>query len=362
MVLGNRQSGHPSALKKSPTDQSSQSPRQCTTTPAVPSETRRVTQGQPPLAAAQPVPREQGQPGAQLLPPAPCPAGQGPCRASRGFREPLPRGNQGRSCPASRAVPLPTVTSPGPHGKPRKPLTPELLSPVQPGGSTLCPRCHRTSSTRLTAVLRAHLRLQVLGVDVLVGVVLLGRAARPAAEEAAAAAAAAETLGALASVLSIWVVTGALVYLAAARIISNDYEIEARAMLATSASAVGVNLVYVPRTLIPTSSGPTQPGPPLLCAPGVPSPQPQPPLLSLCLEPSYPQCCLLLFPEPPPHSQPHIHSLSPPSSTSPQPCPRDPVPNLPNPRPALPHTCPEPLHGGCAVPAEPWMCSLPHPR
>ncbi|NWX45423.1 ZNT3 protein, partial [Steatornis caripensis] len=52
-----------------------------------------------------------------------------------------------------------------------------------------------------------------------------------------------ETLGALASVLSIWVVTGALVYLAAARIISNNYEIEARAMLATSASAVGVNLV-----------------------------------------------------------------------------------------------------------------------
>ncbi|NXI36716.1 ZNT3 protein, partial [Galbula dea] len=52
-----------------------------------------------------------------------------------------------------------------------------------------------------------------------------------------------ETVGALASVLSIWVVTGALVYLAAARIISNDYEIEARAMLATSAGAVGVNLV-----------------------------------------------------------------------------------------------------------------------
>ncbi|NXB50842.1 ZNT3 protein, partial [Leucopsar rothschildi] len=52
-----------------------------------------------------------------------------------------------------------------------------------------------------------------------------------------------ETLGALASVLSIWVVTAALVYLAAARIISNDYEIEAQAMLATSACAVGVNLV-----------------------------------------------------------------------------------------------------------------------
>ncbi|XP_056200654.1 probable proton-coupled zinc antiporter SLC30A3 [Falco biarmicus] len=52
-----------------------------------------------------------------------------------------------------------------------------------------------------------------------------------------------ETLGALASVLSIWVVTGALVYLAAARIISNDYEIEAQAMLATAASAIAVNLV-----------------------------------------------------------------------------------------------------------------------
>ncbi|XP_019336227.2 probable proton-coupled zinc antiporter SLC30A3 [Alligator mississippiensis] len=52
-----------------------------------------------------------------------------------------------------------------------------------------------------------------------------------------------ETLGALASVLSIWVVTGVLVYLASARIINNDYEIEARAMLATSAGAVAVNLI-----------------------------------------------------------------------------------------------------------------------
>ncbi|NXA44068.1 ZNT2 protein, partial [Eudromia elegans] len=53
----------------------------------------------------------------------------------------------------------------------------------------------------------------------------------------------AETLGALASVLSIWLVTAVLVYLAAARILSGDYEIEARAMLATSAGAVAVNLV-----------------------------------------------------------------------------------------------------------------------
>lgn len=46
-------------------------------------------------------------------------------------------------------------------------------------------------TAQLTAVLHMHLRLQVLGVDVLVGLVLFGRAARPAAEEAATAAAAA---------------------------------------------------------------------------------------------------------------------------------------------------------------------------
>ncbi|XP_039201834.1 zinc transporter 3 [Crotalus tigris] len=52
-----------------------------------------------------------------------------------------------------------------------------------------------------------------------------------------------ETLGALASVISIWIVTGVLVYLASARIISNDYEIEASVMLGTSACAVGVNII-----------------------------------------------------------------------------------------------------------------------
>ncbi|NXA57459.1 ZNT2 protein, partial [Nothocercus julius] len=66
-----------------------------------------------------------------------------------------------------------------------------------------------------------------------------GAARGPAGTDAVPA----ETLGALASVLSIWLVTAALVYLAAARILSGDYEIEARAMLATSAGAVGVNLV-----------------------------------------------------------------------------------------------------------------------
>ncbi|MEE6520803.1 hypothetical protein FKM82_018739 [Ascaphus truei] len=53
----------------------------------------------------------------------------------------------------------------------------------------------------------------------------------------------AEILGALLSVLSIWVVTGVLVYLAVERLISGDYEIEGDAMLITSACAVAVNII-----------------------------------------------------------------------------------------------------------------------
>ncbi|NXY00314.1 ZNT2 protein, partial [Centropus bengalensis] len=82
-----------------------------------------------------------------------------------------------------------------------------------------------------------------------------------------------ETLGALASVLSIWVVTGVLVYLAAARIVSNDYEIEARAMLATSAAAVGVNLVMA-HILHQTHTGCGAGGPERLGAAGEPPAQP----------------------------------------------------------------------------------------
>uniref|UniRef100_K7FSZ7 Solute carrier family 30 member 2 n=1 Tax=Pelodiscus sinensis TaxID=13735 RepID=K7FSZ7_PELSI len=52
-----------------------------------------------------------------------------------------------------------------------------------------------------------------------------------------------EILGALLSVLSIWVVTGVLVYLAVERLLSNNYEIEGDVMLITSACAVAVNLV-----------------------------------------------------------------------------------------------------------------------
>ncbi|XP_069333585.1 proton-coupled zinc antiporter SLC30A2 isoform X1 [Eulemur rufifrons] len=53
----------------------------------------------------------------------------------------------------------------------------------------------------------------------------------------------AEILGALLSVLSIWVVTGVLVYLAAERLISGNYEIEGGTMLITSGCAVAVNII-----------------------------------------------------------------------------------------------------------------------
>ncbi|NXG37806.1 ZNT2 protein, partial [Dromaius novaehollandiae] len=52
-----------------------------------------------------------------------------------------------------------------------------------------------------------------------------------------------EILGALLSVLSIWVVTGVLVYLAAQRLLSGDYDLDGTAMLVTSACAVAVNVV-----------------------------------------------------------------------------------------------------------------------
>uniref|UniRef100_A0AAY4BRN3 Probable proton-coupled zinc antiporter SLC30A3 n=1 Tax=Denticeps clupeoides TaxID=299321 RepID=A0AAY4BRN3_9TELE len=52
-----------------------------------------------------------------------------------------------------------------------------------------------------------------------------------------------EILGALVSVLSIWIVTGVLVYLAIDRIVKNDYEIEGHVMVLTSGCAVVVNII-----------------------------------------------------------------------------------------------------------------------
>ncbi|KAA8582878.1 hypothetical protein FQN60_015424 [Etheostoma spectabile] len=52
-----------------------------------------------------------------------------------------------------------------------------------------------------------------------------------------------EILGAFVSVISIWIVTGALVYLAIERIVRNDYEIDGHVMLVTSGCAVIVNII-----------------------------------------------------------------------------------------------------------------------
>ncbi|MBV99081.1 Zinc transporter 3, partial [Eschrichtius robustus] len=55
-----------------------------------------------------------------------------------------------------------------------------------------------------------------------------------------------ETLGALASVVSLWMVTGILLYLAFIRLLHSDYHIEGGAMLLTASIAVCANLLYVP--------------------------------------------------------------------------------------------------------------------
>lgn len=53
----------------------------------------------------------------------------------------------------------------------------------------------------------------------------------------------AEVIGALTSVLLIWVVTGIQVYMAVQRVITKEFEINATVMLITSAVGVAVNLV-----------------------------------------------------------------------------------------------------------------------
>uniref|UniRef100_A0A4W5N7Q5 Proton-coupled zinc antiporter SLC30A8 n=1 Tax=Hucho hucho TaxID=62062 RepID=A0A4W5N7Q5_9TELE len=53
----------------------------------------------------------------------------------------------------------------------------------------------------------------------------------------------AEILGALLSVVTIWLVTGVLVYLAVQRLISDNYEIEGTIMLITSGCAVLANII-----------------------------------------------------------------------------------------------------------------------
>ena len=52
-----------------------------------------------------------------------------------------------------------------------------------------------------------------------------------------------QVLGAMVSVLMIWVVTGVLVYMAVLRVISGEFEIKAEVMLITSGLGVLVNIV-----------------------------------------------------------------------------------------------------------------------
>ncbi|XP_061115262.1 proton-coupled zinc antiporter SLC30A2-like [Conger conger] len=63
-----------------------------------------------------------------------------------------------------------------------------------------------------------------------------------------------EILGALVSVMSIWIVTGVLLYLAVQRIVDRDYEIDGHVMLVTSACAVGVNVIMAYILHQPSSS------------------------------------------------------------------------------------------------------------
>lgn len=50
-------------------------------------------------------------------------------------------------------------------------------------------------------------------------------------------------MGALLSVLFIWVLTGVIVYLAIQRIITNTYEIDAKVMLITASAGLIVNVM-----------------------------------------------------------------------------------------------------------------------
>lgn len=52
-----------------------------------------------------------------------------------------------------------------------------------------------------------------------------------------------EILGALLSMLCVWVVTGVLVYLACERLLYPDYQIQATVMIIVSGCAVAANIV-----------------------------------------------------------------------------------------------------------------------
>uniref|UniRef100_A0A5K4EWQ4 Cation efflux protein/ zinc transporter,putative n=1 Tax=Schistosoma mansoni TaxID=6183 RepID=A0A5K4EWQ4_SCHMA len=79
----------------------------------------------------------------------------------------------------------------------------------------------------------------------LISLLALFLASRPSTKRMSFGWHRAEVVGALASVLLIWLVTGILVYLAVIRIIHNNYEINGKIMLITSATGVGVNIIML---------------------------------------------------------------------------------------------------------------------
>ena len=68
-------------------------------------------------------------------------------------------------------------------------------------------------------------------------------AARPKSQKMSFGWHRAEVLGAIVSVLMIWLVTGILVYTAVIRVVTGEHEVEAEAMLITSGLGVLVNII-----------------------------------------------------------------------------------------------------------------------
>lgn len=60
----------------------------------------------------------------------------------------------------------------------------------------------------------------------------------------------AEVLGAVVSVLIIWVITGILVYAAIQRVITMEFEVEADTMIIVAAIGVVMNIMWVDHTMI----------------------------------------------------------------------------------------------------------------
>ncbi|KAM8796005.1 proton-coupled zinc antiporter SLC30A2 [Eudromia elegans] len=141
---------------------------------------------------------------------------------------------RGRHCHAPRAAP-------GPHGQQRarrKLYVAATVCLVFMVGEAV-----GGSLARSLAILTDAAHLLTDFASVMISLFALWVSSRPATKTMNFGWHRAEILGALLSVLSIWVVTGVLVYLAAQRLLSGDYDVGGEAMLITSACAVAVNVV-----------------------------------------------------------------------------------------------------------------------